>query len=34
MLNIGHMIVGHTIQNNIDSKCDNKWRVDTVFQGF
>lgn len=29
MLNVGHMIVGHTIQDNINSKCDDKlWRVD------
>ena len=29
MLNVGHMIVGHTVQDNINSKCDNKlWRVD------
>jgi hypothetical protein len=29
MLNVGHMIVGHTVQENINSKCDNKlWRVD------
>jgi len=29
LLNVGHMIIGHTIQNNINSKCDNKlWRVD------
>ena len=29
LLNVGHMIVGHTVQDNINSKCDNKlWRVD------
>jgi hypothetical protein len=29
MLNVGHMIVGHTIQNKINSTCNNKlWRVD------
>ena len=29
MLNVGHMIVGHTVQQKINSKCDNKlWRVD------
>jgi hypothetical protein len=29
MLNVGHMIVGHTVQKKINSKCDNKlWRVD------
>ena len=29
ILNIGSMIVGHTVQNNINSKCHNKlWRVD------
>ena len=29
MLNVGHMIVGHTVQDQINSKCDNKlWRVD------
>ena len=29
MLNVGHMVVGHTIQDTINSKCDNKlWRVD------
>ena len=29
MLNVGHMIIGHTIQDEINSKCDNKlWRVD------
>ena len=29
MLNVGHMIIGHTIQNKINSKCDNRlWRVD------
>ena len=29
LLNVGHMIVGHTIQDEINSKCDNKlWRVD------
>ena len=29
MLNVGHMIVGHTVQDGINSKCDNKlWRVD------
>ena len=28
-LNVGSLIVGHTIQNKINSKCDNKlWRVD------
>ena len=28
-LNIGHMVIGHTIQENINSKCDNNiWRVD------
>ena len=37
MLNVGHMIVGHTVQDNINSKCDNKlWRVDvgisSIFQ--
>ena len=34
MLNVGHMIIGHTIQNNINSKCDNKlWRVDVGISG-
>ena len=34
MLNVGHMIVGHTIQDNINSKCDNKlWRVDVGISG-
>ena len=29
LLNVGHMIVGHTVQDNINSKCDDKlWRVD------
>jgi len=29
LLNVGHMIIGHTVQDNINSKCDNKlWRVD------
>ena len=29
LLNVGSMIVGHSIQENINSKCDNKlWRVD------
>ena len=29
MLNVGHMIVGHTVQDTINSRCDNKlWRVD------
>jgi len=29
LLNVGHMIVGHTVQDTINSKCDNKlWRVD------
>ena len=29
LLNVGHMIIGHTVQKNINSKCDNKlWRVD------
>jgi hypothetical protein len=29
LLNVGHMVVGHTIQDTINSKCDNKlWRVD------
>lgn len=28
-LNVGHIIIGHTPQNQINSKCDNKvWRVD------
>lgn len=28
-LNIGSMVVGHTVQQNINSKCDSKlWRVD------
>jgi len=29
LLNVGHMVIGHTVQDNINSKCDNKlWRVD------
>ena len=29
LLNVGHMVVGHTVQDNINSKCDDKlWRVD------
>jgi hypothetical protein len=33
-LNIGSMIVGHTVQNKINSKCDNKlWRVDVGISG-
>ena len=29
LLNVGHMIVGHTVQKGINSRCDNKlWRVD------
>ena len=29
MLNVGHMVIGHTVQDNINSKCDTKlWRVD------
>ena len=34
LLNVGHMIIGHTIQDNINSKCDNKlWRVDVGLSG-
>jgi hypothetical protein len=34
LLNVGHMIIGHTIQNKINSKCDNKlWRVDVGLSG-
>ena len=29
LLNVGHMVVGHTVQDNINSQCDDKlWRVD------
>lgn len=29
LLNVDNIVVGHTVQNNINSKCDNKiWRVD------
>jgi hypothetical protein len=29
LLNVGHMVVGHTVQDSINSKCDDKlWRVD------
>ena len=34
MLNVGHMIIGHTIQDKINSKCDNRlWRVDVGISG-
>ena len=34
MLNVGHMIIGHTVQDKINSKCDNKlWRVDVGISG-
>ena len=34
LLNVGHMVIGHTIQDNINSKCDNKlWRVDVGLSG-
>ena len=34
LLNVGHMIVGHTVQDSINSKCDNKlWRVDVGLSG-
>lgn len=34
LLNVGHMVIGHTVQDNINSKCDNKlWRVDVGLSG-
>lgn len=34
LLNVGHMIIGHTVQDNINSKCDDKlWRVDVGLSG-
>jgi len=34
LLNVGHMVIGHTIQDSINSKCDNKlWRVDVGLSG-